>query len=269
MLTSNNYLGFANHPRIREAPKKALDRWGAGLGSVRFICGTQQLHKDLEADDRDVLRDARTRSSTCPAGTRTRASSRRPRRGGRPLLRRAQPRLDHRRRPPLQGEAVPRAARRPRRPREDARGRPRRRRYRLFITDGVFSMEGEELADPPRVLADLARRTTRSSSSTTPTRPGSSERPGAARPRSRESTGRCRSRPARSARRWARRPAASSRGRRRSSTSCASGRGRRSSRTRCRRRSPAGSLEAFRHADGGSLARREAPRERRSTSARR
>jgi glycine C-acetyltransferase len=49
MLTSNNYLGFANHPRIREAQKKAIDRWGAGLGSVRFICGTQQLHKDLEA----------------------------------------------------------------------------------------------------------------------------------------------------------------------------------------------------------------------------
>ncbi len=50
MLTSNNYLGFANHPRIREAQKKAVDRWGAGLGSVRFICGTQQLHKDLEAE---------------------------------------------------------------------------------------------------------------------------------------------------------------------------------------------------------------------------
>ncbi|HEV2064701.1 MAG TPA: glycine C-acetyltransferase [Thermoanaerobaculia bacterium] len=50
MLTSNNYLGFANHPRIREAQKKAIDRWGAGLGSVRFICGTQQLHKDLEAE---------------------------------------------------------------------------------------------------------------------------------------------------------------------------------------------------------------------------
>src|SRR5512141_3277676 len=50
MLTSNNYLGFANHPRIREAQKKAIDRWGAGLGSVRFICGTQQIHKELEAE---------------------------------------------------------------------------------------------------------------------------------------------------------------------------------------------------------------------------
>jgi glycine C-acetyltransferase len=48
MLTSNNYLGFANHPRIREAQKKAIDRWGAGLGSVRFICGTLRLHHELE-----------------------------------------------------------------------------------------------------------------------------------------------------------------------------------------------------------------------------
>jgi glycine C-acetyltransferase len=50
MLTSNNYLGLANHPRIREAQKKAVDRWGAGLASVRFICGTQALHKELEAE---------------------------------------------------------------------------------------------------------------------------------------------------------------------------------------------------------------------------
>jgi glycine C-acetyltransferase len=49
MLTSNNYLGFANHPRIVEAARSALVRWGNGLGSVRFICGTQQLHKELEA----------------------------------------------------------------------------------------------------------------------------------------------------------------------------------------------------------------------------
>ncbi len=48
MLTSNNYLGFANHPRIVEAARKALGRWGNGLGSVRFICGTQELHKELE-----------------------------------------------------------------------------------------------------------------------------------------------------------------------------------------------------------------------------
>ena len=50
MLTSNNYLGFANHPRVREAQKRAIDRWGAGMASVRFICGTEELHKELEAE---------------------------------------------------------------------------------------------------------------------------------------------------------------------------------------------------------------------------
>ncbi|MCJ7440523.1 MAG: glycine C-acetyltransferase [Thermoanaerobaculaceae bacterium] len=48
MLTSNNYLGLANHPRVRQAAVKAVEQWGAGMGSVRFICGTQLLHKQLE-----------------------------------------------------------------------------------------------------------------------------------------------------------------------------------------------------------------------------
>ncbi len=46
---ANNYLGLANHPRIVNAAKKALDDRGFGLSSVRFICGTQDLHKELEA----------------------------------------------------------------------------------------------------------------------------------------------------------------------------------------------------------------------------
>ncbi|HEY3170362.1 MAG TPA: glycine C-acetyltransferase [Thermoanaerobaculia bacterium] len=50
MLTSNNYLGFANHPRVKEAQKRAIDRWGAGMASVRFICGTEELHKELESE---------------------------------------------------------------------------------------------------------------------------------------------------------------------------------------------------------------------------
>jgi glycine C-acetyltransferase len=49
MLTSNNYLGLANDPRVRQAAIRAVEEWGAGMGSVRFICGTQVLHKDLEA----------------------------------------------------------------------------------------------------------------------------------------------------------------------------------------------------------------------------
>ncbi|HKB30209.1 MAG TPA: glycine C-acetyltransferase [Streptosporangiaceae bacterium] len=47
-LCANNYLGLADDPRIVEAAKHALDRWGYGLASVRFICGTQEVHKHLE-----------------------------------------------------------------------------------------------------------------------------------------------------------------------------------------------------------------------------
>lgn len=47
-LCANNYLGLADDPRIVTAAKQALDRWGYGLASVRFICGTQDVHKQLE-----------------------------------------------------------------------------------------------------------------------------------------------------------------------------------------------------------------------------
>jgi glycine C-acetyltransferase len=47
-LCANNYLGLAQHPKVRAAAHEALDRWGYGLASVRFICGTQTLHKELE-----------------------------------------------------------------------------------------------------------------------------------------------------------------------------------------------------------------------------
>ena len=46
---ANNYLGLADHPRVIEAAKRALDTHGFGMASVRFICGTQDLHKQLEA----------------------------------------------------------------------------------------------------------------------------------------------------------------------------------------------------------------------------
>jgi len=45
---ANNYLGLSNHPYLVEAAKSALDKWGFGLSSVRFICGTQTIHKELE-----------------------------------------------------------------------------------------------------------------------------------------------------------------------------------------------------------------------------
>ena len=47
-MCANNYLGLANHPEIIKAAKESYDKWGYGLSSVRFICGTQQIHKQLE-----------------------------------------------------------------------------------------------------------------------------------------------------------------------------------------------------------------------------
>ncbi len=47
-MCANNYLGLANNPELRQAAKDSYDKWGYGLSSVRFICGTQALHKDLE-----------------------------------------------------------------------------------------------------------------------------------------------------------------------------------------------------------------------------
>jgi glycine C-acetyltransferase len=48
-LCANNYLGLANHPAVRAAAQRSLDTFGYGMASVRFICGTQQTHKELEA----------------------------------------------------------------------------------------------------------------------------------------------------------------------------------------------------------------------------
>src|SRR6056297_1425785 len=45
---ANNYLGLASHPEVVKAARDIMDRWGFGLSSVRFICGTQQIHKELE-----------------------------------------------------------------------------------------------------------------------------------------------------------------------------------------------------------------------------
>ncbi len=47
-LCANNYLGLANHPRVIAAARQALDQWGFGMASVRFICGTQTIHRQLE-----------------------------------------------------------------------------------------------------------------------------------------------------------------------------------------------------------------------------
>ena len=47
-MCANNYLGLANNPEVMEAAKKAIDQWGFGMASVRLICGTQTLHRQLE-----------------------------------------------------------------------------------------------------------------------------------------------------------------------------------------------------------------------------
>lgn len=46
---ANNYLGLSSHPKVIEAAQKAIDKYGYGMSSVRFICGTQDIHKELEA----------------------------------------------------------------------------------------------------------------------------------------------------------------------------------------------------------------------------
>ena len=48
-MCANNYLGLSDNPELILAAKQSYDRWGFGLSSVRFICGTQELHKTLEA----------------------------------------------------------------------------------------------------------------------------------------------------------------------------------------------------------------------------
>ncbi len=54
-LCANNYLGLASHPEIVAAAKDGLDRWGFGMASVRFICGTQSLHRELERELSEFL----------------------------------------------------------------------------------------------------------------------------------------------------------------------------------------------------------------------
>ena len=56
-MCANNYLGLSNHPEVREAAREAIDEYGFGLSSVRFICGTQTLHRRLEEALTEFLGD--------------------------------------------------------------------------------------------------------------------------------------------------------------------------------------------------------------------
>ena len=102
-MCANNYLGLANHREVVQAAHDALNRWGNGLASVRFICGTQEPHKELEKAISAFLgtEDTILYSSCWDANGglfETILAD-----GGRRHLRRAQPRLDHRRHPAVQG----------------------------------------------------------------------------------------------------------------------------------------------------------------------
>ena len=106
-LCANNYLGLADHPEIVAAAHEALDRWGYGMASVRFICGTQQVHKELEAALSKFLgADDTILYSSCFDANgglfETLFGA-----GRRHHLRRVEPRQHHRRRAALQGPAVP------------------------------------------------------------------------------------------------------------------------------------------------------------------
>ncbi len=104
ILSSNNYLGLCNEPEVVQAGKDGLDHYGAGTASVRFICGTFTIHRELEAvagapgghagvaELRELLERQR-------GGARHAAG-----RGGPGAQRPAQPRLDHRRRPAVEGD---------------------------------------------------------------------------------------------------------------------------------------------------------------------
>lgn len=54
-MCANNYLGLANNPEVIEAAKASYSQWGFGLSSVRFICGTQSIHKTLESKVSEFL----------------------------------------------------------------------------------------------------------------------------------------------------------------------------------------------------------------------
>ena len=151
MLTSNNYLGFANHPRIREAQKKAIDKWGAGLGSVRFICGTERIHRELEETIAEFFRtEATILYMSCWNANEGLFPA---------VMEEADglysDELNHA--SIIDGVRLCKA-KRYKVPHSDYAaydrmlGEDTTSRYRMMISDGVFSMEGE-LADLPKLLS--------------------------------------------------------------------------------------------------------------------
>ena len=236
-LCANNYLGLANHPEMVAAAHEALDRWGYGMASVRFICGTQALHRELEErlsaflgtddtilfgscfdanggvfeallDERDAVISDQLNHASIIDGIRLCKARR---------LRYANGDMDE-----LEARLNEAA---------DAR-------FRLIATDGVFSMDG---------YARQARRDLRPRRAVRRARPGRRlarrrvRRPARSRHATRTSTWSTgsTSSPGRSARRSAAPAAGTSPGAGRSSSCSASARARTSSRTASRPSSPA------------------------------
>ena len=101
LLCSNNYLGLADHPRVREAAADAARRWGVGAGASRLVSGSMTIHRRLE--ERLAAFEGTRGMPAVRLGVpgQHRRDRRARRRRGRDLLRRAQPRLDRRRLPPV------------------------------------------------------------------------------------------------------------------------------------------------------------------------
>ena len=252
---ANNYLGLANHPALVAAGKAALDRYGYGMASVRFICGTQEVHKALEARLSRLPRHRGHHPLLVLLRRQRRALRDAARAGGRDHLRRAQPRLDHRRRPALQGQA-PTATPTTTWPTssaacKEARGRPPPAdRDRRRLLDGRHHRRPAGDLRPRRPLRrdGDGRRQPRRSASSAPT--------GAAPPSSAAWPTASTSSPARSARRSAAPPAATPAAGARSSRCCASARAPTSSPTRWRRSIAAASLTALDLVEAGDDLRR-------------
>ena len=137
-LCANNYLGLADHPEVIAAAKRAMDAFGFGMASVRFICGAQTLHRELELAIASHLgKDDAIVFAACFDAN---GGVFEPLMGedGRDHLGQPQPRLDHRRRAASEGEALslrqfrherarglPEAGRRRRRPIQADRDRRR------------------------------------------------------------------------------------------------------------------------------------------------
>ena len=170
LLCSNNYLGLADHPRVREAAADAAMRWGVGAGASRLVSGTMTIHRRLEERLADVRGQRGVRAV----------------RLGLPR----QPRRDRRARRAAATRSSPTSSTTPRSSTAAALSRAEvvvyrhrdvehldwclrrhgeRRAARLIVTDSVFSMDGD--VAPLAEIVELARATARGSSSTRRTRP--------------------------------------------------------------------------------------------------